>query len=110
MPPTYFGPDGGLTGAAERRMANQIARVHRGTYGATTGMQTIAVSLARQMLVAGLSPDAVERALARCVLSHPDPTGPNSANASRRLVALTTECVARAVREQRAARRPARSG
>ncbi|HEU4989459.1 MAG TPA: hypothetical protein VFT41_06740 [Gemmatimonadaceae bacterium] len=110
MPRMHFGPNGALTDVAERRMANQIARVHRGTFGATMGMRIVATSVARQMLVAGLSSDAVTRTLARCVLAHPNPTGTNPAKASRRLVALTTECVARAVREERAGRHSARSG
>ena len=110
MFPMHFGPDGALTDAAERRMANQIARVHRGTFGATTGMQIITTSIARQMLVAGVSSDAVAGALARCVMSHPNPTAANPAKASQLLLALTTECVARAVREESAARRSMRSG
>jgi hypothetical protein len=110
VPRMYFGPDGALTDAAERRMVNQIARVHRGTFGAATGMQIIATSVARQMLVAGLSSATIARTLARCVLSQPNPTAANPEKASRMLVALTAECVARAVREDTAARRPAPSG
>lgn len=110
MPRTNDGPDGALTDAAERRMANQIARVFRGTYGATTGLRIIATSLARQMLVAGVSPDAIAGALARCVVTHPDQAGARTAGATRMLVALTAECVARAARDETTARRPMRAG
>ncbi len=110
MPRTNDGPDGALTDAAERRMANQIARVFRGTYGATTGLRIIATSLARQMLVTGMSPDMVAGALARCVLTHPDQADARTASASRMLVALTAECVARAARDETTAPRSTRSG
>ncbi len=102
------GPDCAITGLAERRIANQIARVHRGTWGATTGLEIITTSLARQMLLSGLTPDAVAGALARCVLAHPSETAADAPKASRTLVALTAACVARAAREQTAAN-PARS-
>jgi hypothetical protein len=110
VPRTNDAPDGALTDAAERRMANQIARVFRGTYGATTGFRIIATSLARQMLVAGASPDAIAGALARCVLAHPNQAGAGTASASRMLVALTAECVARAALEETTPPPPTPSG
>ena len=104
------GPDGALTDAAERRMSHQIARVFRGTYGATTGLRIIATSLARQMLAAGVAPDAIAGALARCVLTHPAEANAGTASASQLLVALTADCVARASLDEATARRPTRSG
>ena len=92
-------PDSALPDVAERRMANQLARVFRGTYGATAGLRVVTTSVAHQMLVAGRSPDVVAGALARCVLTHADRTGADVADTSRKLVALTAECVVTAARD-----------
>ncbi len=110
MPPMDDGPDSALTAAAERRLSHQIARVFHGTYGATTGLRIISTSLARQMLVAGVSPDAIAGALARCVRTHPHEAGPHTASATRMLVALTAECVARAALDETTAPHPTRAG
>jgi len=103
-----YGPSGALTDAAARRMSNQIARVYRGTYGATTGLQTIMTSLARQMLIAGQSPDAIAQTFTHCVLAHSDRPAAESQNAeSRMLVALTRQCVEQAALEVRITTKPA---
>jgi len=103
-----YGPSGALTDAAARRMSNQIARVFRGTYGATTGLQTIMTSLARQMLVAGQSPDTIAQTFTHCVLAHSDGPGAESRNAeSRMLLALTRQCVAQAALEAEMTPKPA---
>ena len=101
MPHMTHEPACALTALAERRIANQLARVYRGTWGAKKGLELITTSLAHQMLVNGLSPDAIAGALARCVLAHPNATGAAAtSNASRSLVALTAACVAQAARER----------
>lgn len=63
-----------LTDDARRRLSNQIARAYRGTYGAQTGLRTLGQSIARRMIDAGWSPEAVSAALARVVLDHPAST------------------------------------
>ncbi len=93
--------------AAARRLSNQIARTYRGTYGAQAGMRTIILSVTRQMLRAGSSPDSVSRALTQYVLAHPGDTGPEPRSAatdalhSSTLIALTKQCVADVERETR---------
>jgi len=110
MPRIKDGPDGALTDAATRRMSNQIARAFRGTFGAATGMETVTTSLARQLLAAGLSADAVARLLANCVLTHPDRPAVDRKRVAGTLVALTDRCVAAAALEAAAAAAAARSG
>lgn len=106
-----YGPGGALTDAAARRMSNQIARVYRGTYGATTGLQTIMTSLARQMLVAGQSPDTIAQTFAHCVLAHSDRPPADSRNAeSQMLVALTRQCVAQAALDAAITAKPSTTG
>jgi hypothetical protein len=92
--------DGALSSVEARRVANQIERVLHGTFGAESGLRMIVRSIARQLLVAGSSPDVVAMALEREVLEHPGSRaadrrdGPEAKVNSRTLVALTRQCVA----------------
>jgi hypothetical protein len=92
--------DGTLSSVEARRVANQIERVLHGTFGAQSGLRMIVRSIARQLLVAGSSAEAVSQALEREVLEHPgsraaDRRDDQSAKVnSRTLIALTRECVA----------------
>ena len=85
--------------AAARRLSNQVARVHNGTYGAGAGLRTLVRLTSAQMLRAGASPDAVARALSDLVLRCPRPANPGPAiesNQSDRvgiMLALTAEYV-----------------
>jgi hypothetical protein len=94
-----------LSDAAGRRLANQIDRVFRGTYGARTGLQTIVTALARQMLTNGSSPAAIMRTFEGCVLNHPaqlarDPRSTLTDDPNwTLLVELTRQCVADAALE-----------
>ena len=63
-----------LTDEATRRLSNQIARAYRGTYGARTGLRTLGRSIARRLIAAGWSPEAVSAALAHVVRDHPAST------------------------------------
>jgi len=93
-----------LPDLAARRLSNQIARAFRGTYGARTGLRTIARAVARQMLNAGMTPDAIALTFERCVLDHPDRLIGERRNIlagephSRMLVELTRACVAEVAR------------
>ena len=108
MPINADGRQAVVPDAAARRLSNQIARAHSGTYGAQAGLQTLAKSVSLQMLRAGWSPDAVARALADYVLScSAAPTmdagiAMNDATRLDRLVVLTTECVVDAAVEMAA--------
>lgn len=99
MPDRTEGLDGVLSDAATRRLANQLARAHRGTYGARTGLRMIVRSVARQMIQAGSSPEAVASTFEHYVLNHPscDVADARTAVAdklnARTLVELTQECV-----------------
>lgn len=77
-----------LPPAAVRRLSNQIGRAFRGTYGAQTGLRILVGSMARQLLGAGASPDALTRALEQCVLAHPG----RLADDRRSLVTGTSQC------------------
>jgi hypothetical protein len=105
------GADQTLTDAAARRISNQLARAYRGTYGARTGLRTIVLALARQMIRDGVSPEMTARAFERCVLEHParaigdaQPAA-SGASHSRVLIDLTRECVAEVALESAAAER-----
>ena len=63
-----------LTDEARRRLSNQIAQAYRGTHGARTGLRTLGRSIARRLIGAGWSPEAVSAALARVVVDHPAST------------------------------------
>jgi hypothetical protein len=86
-------------------MANQLARAYRGTFGARTGLRIIVLPLARQMIRDGVSPDAANGVLERCVLDHPSRTIGESQPSidggahSGMLIDLMHECVAAAVLE-----------
>lgn len=103
--PMAGGLDSALTDAASRRMANQLARAYRGTFGARTGLRIIVLPLARQMIRDGISPDAANGVLERCVLDHPSRTIGESQPSidggahSGMLIDLMHECVAAAVLE-----------
>jgi hypothetical protein len=103
--PMAGGLDSALTDAASRRMANQLARAYRGTFGARTGLRIIVLPLARQMIRGGVSPDTANDVLERCVLDHPsritgDAQPPMEGAAhSEMLIDLMHECVAAAVLE-----------
>ncbi len=103
--PMAGGLDSALTDAASRRMSNQLARAYRGTFGARTGLRVIVLPLAREMIRGGVSPEAANGMLERCVLDHParvigdaqQTTG--GAAHSGILIDLMHECVAAAVLE-----------
>ena len=103
--PMAGGLDSALTDAASRRMSNQLARAYRGTFGARTGLRIIVLPLARQMIRGGVSPDAANDVLERCVLDHPSRTigdaqqSMEGAAHSGMLIDLMHECVAAAVLE-----------
>jgi len=99
VPTITAGREAVVPDAAARRLSNQVARAHSGTYGARAGLRTLARSVSLQMLRAGCSPDAVARALADHVLSCTAPATTdatiaiNDAARLEGLVALTAECV-----------------
>jgi hypothetical protein len=103
--PMAGGLDSALTDAASRRMSNQLARAYRGTFGARTGLRLIVLPLARQMIRGGVSPDAANGVLERCVLEHPSriigdaQQSTEGAAHSGILIDLMHECVAAAVLE-----------
>jgi hypothetical protein len=103
--PMAGGLDSALTDAASRRMSNQLARAYRGTFGARTGLRIIVLPLARQMIRGGVSPDAANGVLERCVLEHPSRVigdaqqSTEGAAHSGILIDLMHECVAEAVLE-----------
>lgn len=86
--------------ASERRLANQIGRAFRGTFGAKIGLRTIMRSVAAEMLATGASAESVTRALEMCVLHHPARIDADShtfvagASHSTTLVQLACECIA----------------
>lgn len=88
-----------LPDVAARRLSNQIARAFRGTYGARTGLRTIARAVAQQMLDAGSTQEAIALTFEHCVLRHPDRligeqrNIPGGEPHSRMLVELTRACV-----------------
>lgn len=101
-------PPAGLSDAAARRLANQLARAFRGTYGARTGLRTIVKGLVREMRNSGMPPADVAALLEECVLSHParpagdPPSIITGATLSQGLVELMHECVAEGNTEVRA--------
>ena len=103
--PMAGGLDTALTDAASRRMANQLARAYRGTFGARTGLRIIVLPLARQMIRGGVSPDVANDVLERCVLDHPSRVIGDAQRSmegvahSGMLIDLMHECVAAAVLE-----------
>lgn len=104
--------DSSLTEAAARRMANQLARAYRGTFGARTGLRIIVLPLARQMIRDGVSADVANGVLERCVLDHPSRVVADVQHSmtgvahSEVLIDLMHECVAAAVLECATAARP----
>lgn len=88
-----------LAPAARRRLANQIARALRGTYGAKTGLRTLVSTMAGDLLARGATTDAVAKTFEECVLAHPLPVDstPQTVVAgqasSATLVELVRECV-----------------
>ena len=103
--PMAGGIDSALTDAVSRRMSNQLARAYRGTFGARTGLRIIVLPLARQMIRGGVSADAANGMLERCVLDHPcriiGEAQHSTAGAAHSglLIDLMHECVATAVLE-----------
>jgi hypothetical protein len=98
VPAITEGRDAVVPTAAARRLSNQIARVHSGTYGAGTGLRTLMRLASAQMLRAGSSREAVARALSDLVRNCPAPLANpaleiNSANHATSLIAMTAECV-----------------
>ena len=59
-----------LTDQSRRRLRNQVGRAYRGTYGARTGLRTLARQFAVRLIEAGWLPESVSAALARVVLEH----------------------------------------
>ena len=86
-----------FTDAALRRLSNQIARANRGTFGAQTGLRTIARSLAMRMLELGSAPADVTAAFVQVIRDHPA----HDARQSEVLIALVGDCVAQAAQESR---------
>ncbi len=92
-----------LSDAAARRLSNQIARAIHGTFGARTGLQTIASMVAQQMLAAGSTPEAIARTFEECVVNHPARLDAENDSAltggpqSRMLVQLMHDCIGPAV-------------
>ena len=105
MAPRKDRSDGALSSVEARRVANQIERVLNGTFGAESGLRMIVRSIARQLLVAGSSPEDVSLALEREVLDHPasraaDRRDDGTARVnSKTLIALTRACVAEVASE-----------
>ncbi len=103
--PMVGGFDSTLTDAAARRMSNQLTRAYRGTFGARIGLRLIVLPLVRDMIREGVSPDAANGMLERCVLDHPSRIIGDSQNSiagvahSAVLIDLMHECVAAAVVE-----------
>ena len=98
MPTNADGREAVVPDAAGRRLSNQVARAHSGTYGARAGLRTLARSVSLQMLRAGWSPDAVAHALRNHVLSCTAPptidaaVAINDATRLSGLAVLTAEC------------------
>lgn len=88
--------------ASGRRLASQIGRAFRGTFGAKTGLRTLMQSIAEKMLADGVTAQGVAQAFEACVMQHPARTGCDSPSLisgkppSAVLVGLATECVAAA--------------
>jgi hypothetical protein len=99
VPTMTEGREAVVPDAAARRLSNQVARVHNGTYGAGIGLRTLVRLASVQMLRAGASPEAVARALSDLVLNCPGAATANpSIEANRRdrvsaMLALTAEDV-----------------
>ena len=96
---------------ARRRLSNQIGRAYRGTYGARTGLRTLACAIARRMVGEGWSPVAVSAALSGFVANHPASASADrqtvaTAERSIALVELTRECVAEVALELSQPRSP----
>lgn len=93
-----------LPRVAAHRLANQLTRVFRGTYGAKTGLQVLAATLTRQLLVGGFSPDMIASAFENCVVCHPCVLDERDATTRRAetamLIAMTRASVASVVRER----------
>lgn len=93
---------GHLSDLAARRLSNQIGRAFRGTFGARTGLRTIARSVAQQMLAAGSGEEAIALTFEQCILEHPGRLIGEGRNVlggeshSRMLIELTRHCVAEA--------------
>lgn len=89
-----------LSAAAARRVANQLERTFRGTYGAKTGLRAIVKVLARQMMRSGATQEAAAKTFERCVQEHPSCMGADDKNLVtgesrlQSLLELTDECVA----------------
>lgn len=93
-----------LTEQARRRLTNQVGRAYRGTYGARTGLRTLARQFAVRLIEARCSPESISAALARMVLDHSasNQGGRNlltGETLSTALVELTRQSVADAVLE-----------
>ena len=93
-----------LTEQSRRRLRNQVGRAYRGTYGARTGLRTLARQFAVRLIEAGWLPESVAAALARVVLEHSasNQGGRNlltGVTLSTTLVELTRQSVADAVAE-----------
>jgi hypothetical protein len=78
--------------------------VFRGTYGAKIGLQVLATSLTRQLLLGGFSPEVIARAFENCVVRHAgvlDARGGTSPYADTgMLIAITRASVASVVGER----------
>jgi hypothetical protein len=59
-----------LTDQSRRRLTNQVGRAYRGTYGARTGLRSLARQFAVRLIEGGCSPESVSTSLARVVLEH----------------------------------------
>jgi hypothetical protein len=89
-----------------RRVAKQVSRVHRGVYGARTGLRTLVKSVARPLLLAGHPAGAVADALVHCVADQPAGVPADAQNVvtghaqSQTLIELTRRCVSEVALER----------
>ena len=86
-----------LSDAATRRLANQIERAVRGTYGARTGLRTLVASIGQQMMAAGHSRETIAQIFEHCVLDHASRT--NDAQLSEHSDAARTHAESRTLIE-----------
>ena len=75
MPTNTNDGEAAVPDAAARRLSNQVARVHNNTYGAEIGFCTLVGLASVQMLRAGVSREAVTRALSDVVRDSPGAVG-----------------------------------
>lgn len=78
-----------LSAAIAHRIDQQIKRAFRHTYGAEAGLRTLVRLGTTEMLRAGASPEAIQKALIERVQHHPGQGKPSLLTGESRSVALT---------------------